>query len=207
MANDTRDYTIKVTKPGTDYVVELYDGSKHIGQSDPLVFNKTADGLKKTAHYKLNFKIDDSSLSSADKVRFAPADSDVMWVSTDTSQCPPSACHMDDTFWVDKNNNGQDLRLINMDLKKEDLRFKINLVKRQNHSGGFIELDPIITNGNSGSPEGFSEAYLLIGAVAGGIAALGTLALTNNIVAQNGLLFGLGGALVGAIVGLLLGRR
>jgi len=200
MAKDTRDYVIKVTKDTHGYHTQLEGGA--------LEFNKNSDGLKKTAHYKLNFTIDNSQLAGPDKVRFAPSDSEVMAVHTDLAQCPPVGSHLPDTFWVDKNNTGSKLRLINMDLRVEALRFKINLVKINDPDARpFIELDPIIRNGNQGAAEPFvsySYAPLLTGA----IVAVGTVMLANNALAPaSALVFGIGGGIVGLILGFVLDRR
>ena len=206
MANNTRNYVIKVTKVGTDYHTELLEGgTPKVGDLD---FNKNADGLKKTDHYKLEFTIDNSQLADADKVRFAPSDADVMAVHTDLSLCPPTGSHLQNVFWVDKNKTGSKLQLINMDLKVEKLRFKINMVKISDPAAtSFIELDPIIKNGNQGGAEPFSNfavAPLLTGAIVG----IGTALFANAaLVPPNALVFGIGGAIVGLIVGLVLDRR
>ncbi len=208
MSRDKRDYTIKVTKPANDYVVQLFEGNDHIGVSDELTFNKATDNMKKTAHYKLNFDIDDSSLANADKVRFAPVNDDVMWVSEDITQCPETECHKKHAFWVDKNVNGKKLTLINMDLKPERLRFRINLVKVSDPGARpFIFLDPIIGNGNNGSPESFVSAMLVTGALTGALVGIGAATLaTSGFVAPTALVYGIVGAVAGMIVGLVLDR-
>ena len=208
MNRDKRYYTIKVTKPGNDYAVELLEGSRRIGSTDELEFDKNADGMKKTAHYQLNFRIDDSSLASADKVKFAPADTDVLWVWTDTSACPTAGNYMPDTFWIDKNKNGKDLRIINMYLRREKLRFQINMVKANDPTARpFIELDPIVNNGNNGGAEPFMSQYLMTGLVVGGIVGLGaTMLPVEAVAAPAALVYGIGGAVLGALVGVLLDR-
>lgn len=208
MSKKDRDYTIKVTKPGNDYVVELFEGSTHIGQGQELDFDKNSNGLKKTDHYKLKFRIDDSTLADADKVIFAPEDTDVLWVWTDTSACPTSGNYMPDTFWVDKNNNGKDLRVINMDLRPEKLRFQINMVKANDPAARpFIELDPIVNNGNRGGDEPFMSQYLMTGIVTGVVVGIGVAMLpVEAIMAPAALVYGIGGAVVGALMGLVLDR-
>lgn len=205
MANDDRNYVIKVTKDAQGYHTRLLEGGAP--KNGDLDFNKNADGLKKTAHYKLDFTIDNSDLADPDKVRFAPDDSEVMAVHTDLSQCPQVGSQMQDTFWVDKNNTGSKLRLINMDLKVQKLRFKINLVKVSDPAARpFIELDPIINNGNQGTAEpmtDFAWAPLLTGAIVG----LGTVAaVSSSFVPATALVFAVAGAIVGLIVGVLLDR-
>lgn len=205
MARDSRDYVIRVTKVGPDYHTQLLEGGTP--KTGELDFDKNSNGLKKTAHYKLNFTIDDSTLAQGDKVTFAPNDAEVMAVHTNLANCPPVGSHMPDTFWVDKNVNGK-LRLINMDLRPEKLRFKINMVKISDPAARpFIELDPIINNGNRGSGEGFTEfsfAPMLTGLIVG----FGTVALvSNSFIPATGLAFGIGGAIVGLLVGFLVGRR
>lgn len=208
MSRDKRYYTIKVTKPGNDYVVELLEGSRRIGTTDELEFDKNADGMKKTAHYQLNFRIDDSSLASADKVKFAPTNTDVLWVWTNTSACPTTGNFMPDTFWVDKNQNGKDLRIINMDLRKEKLRFQINMVKANDPAARpFIELDPIVNNGNNGGAEPFMSQSLMTGVVTGAVVGIGVAALPlDAALAPAAVVFGVAGAVAGAIVGFVLDR-
>lgn len=205
MANNDRKYVIKVTKPGQDYETELLEnGAPKTGE---LEFYKNNNGLKKTDHYKLEFTIDDRTVADGDKVMFAPSNDHVLAVHTDLTQCPPVGSQMPYTLWVDKNQRDR-LRLINMDLKPEKLRFKINMVKVSDPtSQTFIPLDPIINNGNRGGEEpfvSFAYAPLLTGAIVGVTAAL----LANSaLVPTNALLFGIGGGIIGLIAGLLLDRR
>lgn len=212
MSRDIRNYTIEVTKPGSDYLVRLLDkDGTPIGPTQAIDFDKHGDQLKKTDHYKLNFRIDDSTLAQADKVKFAPANEDVLWVWTNTTECPPPGSEMPYTFWVDKNNNGKDLRVINMNLCPERLRFQINMVKRNDPAARpFIVLDPIVNNGNNGGSEPLvaSSQSVMIGGVTGAIVAIGTVMLVNNgLVPLNPLLLGIGGALIGLVVGFLFGRK
>ena len=205
MAKDTRNYVIKVTKDTQGYHTALYEDGKP--KTNDLDFDKNGDGLKKTAHYKLNFTIDDSAITiNNDKVMFAPSNAEVLAVHTDLNVCPPVGNHMADTLWVDKNVNGR-LRLINMDLKDQKLRFKINLVKVSDQSARpFIELDPIIKNGNQGSAEPL-YSLRIAPIVAGAIAGIGAAIIANNgLMPTNTILFGIGGAIVGLIVGFLLDR-
>lgn len=205
MANDKREYVIKVTKDAQGYHTHLLEGGAP--KNGDLEFDKNTDGLKKTSHYKLNFTIDDSELATADKVRFAPSDAEVMAVHTDLTTCPPLGSHMPDTFWVDKNKSGSKLELINMDLKAQKLRFKINMVKVSDPAARpFIELDPVISNGNQGAPERL-DSFVVPALVTGAIVGLGTFAVvSNSLISATGLLFGIGGAIVGLIVGLIADR-
>lgn len=205
MPTISRRYVIKVTKPGQDYVTELLENG--VPKTSELTFNKHTDKLKKTDFYTLDFTIDDSSVAHDDKVMFAPSNDDVLAVHTDLAQCPPLGSHMPYTLWVDKNKSDK-LQLINMDLKPEKLRFKINLVKSSNPSSqDFIPLDPIINNGNRGGEErlaSFAYAPLLTGAIVG----IGAALLANGaLVPANALVFGIGGGIIGLIVGFLFDRR
>lgn len=202
MSNHIRNYEIRVTKNGPDYRTELLENNTPITN---LRFNKNQNGMKKTSHYQLNFTIDDKSLSNDDKIIFAPSDNDVLAVSTDLSKCPANGSQMLDTFWVDKNQPSR-LRVINMDLKVQEFRFKINMVKRSDPaSRPFIELDPIVTNGNQGSAEPL-VAYSLTPILTGGIVGLGTAALLGASLVSTGLVYAIGGAVVGLIVGAVLDR-
>lgn len=205
MKNDKRNYTIKVTKSGSNYSAELFEGGKHIGATQQLDFNKNNDGMKKTEHYQLNFKIDGSALPQGERVTFVSDDDDVMWVWTDTSACPPNRQHMKDVFWVDKNKL-TDLRLINMDLKQEMLRFQINMVTNGTPPVP-VPLDPIVNNGNNGAPEPFIGGWLAA-AVTGGIVGIATALLVGgeNLAPADWMAYGLGGAIVGLVVGLIASR-
>lgn len=205
MANDKREYVIRVTKDAQGYHTQLLEGGAP--KTGSLDFNKHTDKLKKTAHYRLEFTIENYQISDPDKLRFAPSDAEVLAVHTDLTQCPPVGSHMPDTLWVDKNINGSKLRLINMDLKVQDLRFKINLVKVTDpNARPFIELDPVIRNGNQGAPESLKSlavAPLLTGAIVG----IGAALIANNAQEPTTVLvFGLAGAIVGLIVGLVFDR-
>jgi len=205
MAKSDRYYVIKVTKSGENYDTQLWEnGTQKNGELD---FDKNGDGLKKTDHYKLNFTIDNGSLGSADRLTFAPVDDDVMAVHTDLANCPPDGSQMQGTFWVDKNHNGR-LRLINMDLTQQKFRFKINMVRENNQAARpFIPLDPIVNNGNRGGAEPF-YSWRIAPIVAGAIAGIGAaIAVNAALIPTNAIIFGIGGAIVGAIVGLVLDRR
>lgn len=205
MAKNDRNYVIKVTKNDGNYVTNLWEnGAPKNGEMD---FNKNNDGLKKTDHYKLNFTIDNGSLPTADRLTFAPADGDVMAVHTDLLNCPPDGSQMQDTIWVDKNNNGK-LRLINIDLKEQQLRFKINLVKANDISARpFIPLDPIVNNGNRGGAEPLIQ-FRIAPIFAGAVAGIGAAIVTNiGLMPTNAIVYGVGGAVVGLIVGLLLDQQ
>lgn len=205
MAKNDRDYVIKVTLSGGNYQAQLWE--KGAPKTDDLDFDKNSDGLKKTDHYKLNFTIDNGSLGAADRLTFAPLDSDVMAVHTDLLSCPPDGSQMQDTFWVDKNQNGR-LRLINMDLLQQKFRFKINMVRENNPAARpFIPLDPIVNNGNRGGAEpiySWRVAPTVAGAMAG-IAA--TIAVNSALLPSNPIILGILGAIVGAITGVFLDRR
>lgn len=207
MSRDKREYTIKITKTGSTYDAQLFAGSSHIGATQAIVFNKNADGLKKTAHYKLNFKIDDSALPQGERVRFLTNDADVMSVWTDLTQCPPQGNHMDHSFWVDKNNNGRELTLINMDLKVEKLRFQL-FMETNGTPPVPVVLDPIVENGNNGAPEGFVSAFLAC-IITGGIVGVGTAFAIGGVALgpSSAALYGIGGAIVGLVVGLLASRN
>lgn len=206
MKNDKRYYTVKVTKSGSSYSAELYEGSTHIGATQKLGFNKNVDDMKKTDHYELNFKIDDSALPQGESARFISSNDDVLSVWKDTASCPPQGNYMSDTLWVDKNKNGKELRLINMDLKTEEIRFQL-FMQTNGTPPVTIELDPIINNGNNGAPEGLIDAFLAC-IITGGIVGLATSFLVGGetFVASTGLLYGIGGAVVGAIIGFIADR-
>lgn len=204
MANDDRHYVIKPNKTGAGYDPLLFENN--VQKTGDLEFDKVGDGIKKTGFYKLYFTIDNSRVDDADKLIFASGNDRVMAVHTDLRSCPPDGSQMQDAFWVDKNERRK-LRLINMDLKEQKFRFKINMVREADPTGALIPLDPIVNNGNRGGAEPFVE-FSYGPVVAGAIAGLAAvLAINAGLMPANAIVFGIGGALVGLVVSLAFGRR
>lgn len=186
MAAHDRNFIIKASRNGGGYQVGLFErvqgNDVHIPPTTPIRFDKTGNGHKKTDYYRLKFTIQNGPNCD---LRFLDDLANVMWVHQGATQCPTAFCEVPDALWTDdiKPNS---LRLINADLRQEELRFTINLVDRsiQNPTpNDYVPLDPIVSNGNKGSPDGetyaFSTSSLLIGFGAGVAACLVGSALIN----------------------------
>ncbi len=203
-----RTYDIKIEMTGGKPVPVLkYDG-KVMGPTDKLMFNKTDDKMKKVDHYRLRFDIEDFSNS---QLRFVPSATDVMWVQNGTS-CPTSACSLPSVFWVDDmDKDGEWIDIINMDMTVEDFWFTLNLCNKNITNptpADYVALDPGGGNQNAGGSGSDFQSYAVVAAITGAAAAmLAAASLSQDLVAQNVLLYGLGGAVIGWIIGTLFGRR
>jgi hypothetical protein len=165
--------------------------------------------MKKVDHYRLKFEIEDFSSS---KLRFIPDSKNVMWVQNGTS-CPTAPCSLPSVFWTDDlDKDGEWIEIINMDLVKEDFWFTLNLCDKTITNptpADYVPLDPGGGNQNEGSAGSDFQSYALAGTAAGAAAAMAAAALLSrgNLVVQDVALYGLIGAIVGGIIGLLFGRR
>ena len=209
MGVEKRTYEIKIEDVGGKPTPVLkYDG-KVMGPTEKLIFNKKVDGMKKVDHYRLKFEIEDFSSS---KLRFIPDSKNVMWAQNGTS-CPTSHCELPGVFWLDDmDKDGEWIEIINMDLVKEDFWFTLNLCDKNITNptqADYVALDPGGGNQNEGSAGSNLQSYTLAGAVAGGVAAMAAAALLSQstLIAQNVVLYGIVGAILGGIIGLLFNRR
>lgn len=186
MAAHDRNFIIKTSRSGSVYQVDLFErvqgNEVQIPPATPIKFDKHGNNHKKTDYYRLKFTIQNGP--SCD-LRFLGDPANVMWVHQDATQCPTAFCEVPDALWTD-NVKPNSLSLINADLREEELRFTINLVDRsvQNPTpSDYVPLDPIVSNGNKGSPDdetfAFSTSSLLIGFGAGVAACLVGSALVN----------------------------
>ena len=108
--------------------------------------------------------------------------------------------------------DGKWIDIINMDLVKEDFWFTLNFCDKSISNptqADYVPLDPGGGNQNEGSAGSDFQSYALAGTAAGAVAAMAAAALLseNNLVAQNLLIYGLIGAVLGGIIGLVFGRR
>jgi hypothetical protein len=202
-----RTYDIKIEMTGGKPVPVLkYDG-KVMGPTDKLMFNKTDDKMKKVDHYRITFKIEDFGNS---KLRFVPAMADVMWAQKGTS-CPTSPCALNGVFWTDAvANDGEWIDVINMDMTLEDFWFTLNFCDKSITNptqADYVALDPGGGNQNAGGSGSDFQSYAVVSTITGAAAAmLAAAQLSQELVAQNVLIYGLGGAALGWVVGLLFDR-
>lgn len=207
MSHKERKFRILVQeKQGGGYTLTLDEGGHTIPEDVPIVFDKPRDGMKKTDYYQLKFTIENGPNCD---LEFLNDLDDVMWVHNDPAICPNTRCHMKNTFWTN-NVNPKNLKLINMDLKQETLRFTINLVERGT-TAPYIPLDPIVTNGNQGDPDAplveYSASSMVVGAATGALVAVGSIVSVTGMIEREALVYGIAGGMVGLLVGLMLGRR
>ncbi len=182
-----------------------------ITSTQTIVFNKNDDNMKKVDHYRLRFSLSDFKNT---KLRFVPSMADAMWAHTDVSKCPDSPCAMPNVFWVDDmDKNGEWIDVINMNMAVENFRFTLNFVEKSVSNPtatDYVPLDPTGGNqntGGTGSGSPLISTSLATGVVTGVVAAIGAVTLASKaFVAQSALLYGIGGALVGLVVGFLLER-
>ena len=184
-----------------DFRIEPHpENSLPKGPGDELVFeNKGHSGFFIYFHLKdpnkLGYKFpDDHKLVN-----------DAVWSKMGKGACP------DDGIWdvfiprkvIDK---GMTLKVRNLNEKPDIGDFGYTLRVTKDEGRTYLALDPGGTNKNG--PISASSSSWIAPTVAGGLVGLGAIVLTNSsIVPSNALLFGLGGAVVGLVVGLVLGRR
>lgn len=212
MGNDKRTYTIVETGNGGPPKGTPVLGGKNgkpLPKDELLIFNKDKDDLKKTDFYKIRFEIKDFEDSA---LRFTPNRKDVLWVKKGEGpgSCPTTPCHdlMDDTILLGQMDpDGEWIEVINMDMRREEFWFTLNLVDKTNPtSTAYVPVDPGAGNQNGGEPP-FTSASLTTGAITGSIVAIGAVALASNAFdMQDALLYGLGGGLVGLAMGFVIGR-
>ena len=153
--DNKRKYKIEVVMTGNPPVAEaiLKNEKGHvIGSTDQIVFDKAANGLKKTDHYELIFDLDNYHKTH---LRFVENLDDVFWVHSDLTNCPTSQCSMPGVIWADSvYDYRRSLKVINMDMIPEKFRFRLNLVDPDivdPTPADYVMIDPIGDNQNRGS--------------------------------------------------------
>lgn len=210
MTHKKLEYKIKVDMSANPPVRLADEDGKVLDTDYCLVFNKDTDGIRKVDPYRIRFCIEDFKNSP---LRFVPNKDDMFWAQEGTA-CPQSRCEIPGMMWVDDfDKKGEWIDVINMDLTELKFHFTLNFVRKDVANpteADYIPLDPPGGNENGGGTgSGFTlSAYMTTGVVTGAVVGIGTAALVSyGFVAQNAWLYGIGGALVGIIVGLLFGRK
>ena len=198
-----RKYRITATRNGPDdYSFGLTDIN---GGPANLVFNKSTDNMRKRDYYLLEFHLHNASgcdlefIDDRAKVLSACRAEDAI------DGCAPEGSQLPSVFYVHPTNSlGKKLvYVINTDPDWEDFYFGFSFVSKDGAETAYY--DPGGNNQNAGNP--FISKALVAGAVTGALAALGTAALvSNSFVPSTELIYGLGGAVLGLIVGYLLDR-
>ena len=120
-----------------------------------IIFNKNTDQMKKVDHYRIRFEIEDFSNA---RLRFTPNVQDVLWVKrgAGAANCPTTSCHhLSHIIWVDEpmHPQGKWIDVINMDLRKEQFWFTLNLVDKSTpNSTNYVPVDPGGGNEDGGGP-------------------------------------------------------
>ena len=123
-----------------------------------------------------------------------------LW-ATESGPCPLTACHWDSVFKARSvDAGGQTLVVWNKNAVAQNFAYTLRVVNGAN----WLNLDPGGTNQNGGIPfYGFASASVVTGACV----ALLTLATAgNSFEASSALIYGIGGAIVGFVVGFLFDR-
>jgi len=150
-----RKYKVEIVMTGNPPVAEAIlknDKGGVIGPKDRIVFDKTDDGIKKVDHYDLIFELDNPNKT---RLRFVENLDDVLWVHSDLDNCPSSACSLPGVIWADEvTDYRRTLKVTNMDMIKQEFRFRINLVDKDIENptpADYVMLDPIGDNQDRGS--------------------------------------------------------
>lgn len=206
MGHKKRTYDIKMLMTGNPPKPQpvLSDDGHVIKPDDVIIFNKYTDDMKKPDHYRIRFDIDDFDGSP---LRFVPSEKDVMWVQEGTN-CPEEHCELPGVIWVNKiDPKGEWIEVINMDMTPLRFQFTLNFVDKTITNpikDDYVPLDPGGGNENGGNPPFTSLASAM---VTGAVVGLGSTALASNAFdASTALIYGIGGAVVGLIVGFLFNR-
>lgn len=198
-----RQYKINAKYNDPGYSFELTDMS---GNPADLVFNKsTTNGMHRRDYYALAFHLhngpncDLQFVSDKQQVLSACSEQDAV------NNCAPQGSSFFPIFYVDPNmpltNNL--VHVINTDPDVEKFYFGFSFVSRS--SGEPVYYDPGGENQNGGLQK-FDWSAALAGAVSGSVAAIGAASLIGSLEPSSALLYGAGGAVVGLIVGLVIGR-
>lgn len=123
-----------------------------------------------------------------------------LW-ATDSGTCPIHECHWDAVFKAkDVEDGGLTLVVWNKNAVAQNFAYTLRVVSGAN----WLNLDPGGSNQNGGLP---LFKALAASIAAGAISALATSTMTSGAMEpSNALIYGIGGAVVGLIIGLLFDR-
>lgn len=183
----------------------LYDKGKHIGSNDIIYFNKNKDGMKKHEYYVLRFEIRDFKDSV---LRFVPDTADMFWAQPGTV-CPTTRKEIPGVLWQsDHDQSGEWIEVTNSDMSELEFRFALNFSKKglaDPAPSDYVSLDPGGMNQNGGiGGKSDTLAFAVVGAFSAGATAI---MINQGFDLQPTLLYALGGALFGLLVGALASLR
>jgi hypothetical protein len=201
-----RKYRIKATRNKKDdysFALENFTG----GGPPNLVFNKDdINGMHKRDYFVLEFHLDNNSgcdlefLQDREKVLSAcPEHEAVDGCALEGSNYLP-IFFVHPTMKLDKKK----IHVINTDPYNEKFFFGFSFVSKDGTEKAYF--DPGGENQNGGIGQ-FEWSNSLTGAITGAVAAIATVTLvSNSFEPASALIFGIGGAVVGLIFGLIVGR-
>ena len=191
------------------YLFSMDDGK---GATEELVFNKTTDGMKKTDHYKVKFKLHNKEGAA---LRFSKDPLKVLWakpVNSTTDPCPNSDCYMAGIFYVDPNDSIQDhkLTVINTDPDVQLFKFALNFLppgESDPPPSGYVWYDPIGSNQNGGFSNTLGGGGSFAMAIGGGIIGAAAAVFTSQTLTTTSLVTWTAiGAVAGYVGALILGN-
>lgn len=189
-----KEVTVKVIlqAPGSNPPFKFESSDLPIDENNVIYFSNCG----KFKGFMVNYDLDDAANRG---FRFPELTKEALWV-TESGPCPTQACTWDvfEAKKVDKDG----LRLVVKNTNETVQDFAYTL--RVKNATTWLPLDPGGSNQNGGIPlyESFSASM-----VTGGIVGMTTLALaTNAFDASAALVYAVGGAIVGLIIGLLFDR-
>lgn len=154
------------------YTFSMEKGGKG---ASTLVFDKNAHNMKKSEHFKIDFKLHNTKGA---KLRFSKLTDKVMWAMATngpTGQCPPEGSSFPG-FYVDPASFIQDdlLTVVNEDMSVQSFSYCLNFVPDGTDEGPdtkYIAYDPIGENRNGGSTRTFVSRLSSPGFVATALVA------------------------------------
>lgn len=196
-----KDVRVKVVlhAPGDPKPFHFESDDLPIGQDDRIYFSNCGKKIGFMIHYDL---VDDLRPGFRFPTRQQHGNdylAEALWVSQ-SGGCPTRRSNWPVFRAMREERDGGTLVVRNMNREVEDFFYTLRVV----YGSTWLELDPGGSNQNGGEPPFISYAG---SALTGAIVGLGTTALlTNEFDASTGLLYAIGGALVGLVVGLLFDR-
>lgn len=125
---------------------------------------------------------------------------EALW-ATPSGTCPTQPCNWDNVFKAKSvDNQGQTLVVWNKNQVAQSFAYTL----RVTNGSSWLNLDPGGENQNGGLP---TYRSLAVGTLTGAAVAMGTVAvLSQSFDASTGLVYAIGGAIVGLIIGFLFDR-
>lgn len=196
-----RKYKINATRIAKDkYSFTLTDIN---GGSPSFVFDKNTDNMRRRDYYVLEFHLHNESgcdlefVDDRAKVLSACPEQDAV------NNCAPEGSNFHPIFYVhpDMPLGKKLVHVINTDTDVEKFCFGFSFVSKDGTETAYF--DPVGDNKNGGGNKFEWASNIVTGAIVG----FGTVVLvSNSFVPATALLFGIGGAIVGLVVGILFKR-